>query len=193
MKPLALRTLIQILPIPKMLVLKNVIADWGLSSQLCEMSWWFESRSQLTRVQFTKITNTIYTLVGSVFKRVTYCQVAQWSTSPLILLVQLTHTKKLAFWLILMFLLRRNENAHFHEVDFQKSFIKIKMHFIKQLLGLERLPVGFKKSSGLHNYIIDFDRWSDIGGGVEESYRFLAQLKSSLQATMKNNYLSLFI
>lgn len=83
---------------------------------------------------------------------------AQWSTS-LILLVQLTHTKKkLAFWLILMFLLRRNENAHFHEVDFQKSFIKIKMHFIKQLLGLERLPVGFKKSSGLRNYIIDFDR-----------------------------------
>jgi len=57
-----------------------------------------------------------------------------------------------------MFLLRRNENAHFHEVDFQKSFIKIKMCFIKKLLGLERLPVGFKQSSGLHNYITDFVR-----------------------------------
>lgn len=82
---------------------------------------------------------------------------AQWSASPLILLVQFTQ-KKLAFCLILMFLLRRNENAHFHEVDFQKSFIKIKMCFIKKLLGLERLPVGFKQSSGLHNYITDFVR-----------------------------------
>lgn len=68
------------------------------------------------------------------------------------------HKKKLAFWLILMFLLRRNENAHFHEVDFQKSFIKIKMCFIKKLLGLERLPIGFKQSSGLHNHITDFVR-----------------------------------
>lgn len=95
------------------------------------------------------------------------------------------HTKKLAFWLILMLLLRRNENAHFHEVDFQKSFIKTKMRFIKQLLGLERfVPVGFKQSSGLHNYIIDFDRCSDIGHGVE---KIKLQVSSSAEIQYSSN------